>query len=80
MSLFKRRRFPVRSSCSVFAGTAEWRSMPLPSSAGCSVTRPSSRSECVVSGLQFRLLAVDETYVRVGGQWKYMFRVIDKHG
>jgi len=23
---------------------------------------------------------VDETYVRVGGQWKYLFRVIDKHG
>jgi transposase, IS6 family len=23
---------------------------------------------------------VDETYVRVGGQWKYLLRVIDKHG
>jgi len=23
---------------------------------------------------------VDETYVRVGGQWKYLFRAIDKHG
>jgi IS6 family transposase len=23
---------------------------------------------------------VDETYVRVGGQWKYLFRAVDKHG
>jgi len=23
---------------------------------------------------------VDETYVRVSGQWKYLFRAIDKHG
>jgi IS6 family transposase len=23
---------------------------------------------------------VDETHVRVGGQWKYLFRAIDKHG
>ena len=23
---------------------------------------------------------VDETYVRVGGKWKYLFRVVDKHG
>jgi transposase-like protein len=23
---------------------------------------------------------VDETYVRVGGQWKYLFRDVDKHG
>jgi transposase-like protein len=23
---------------------------------------------------------VDETYVRVGGKWKYLFRAIDKHG
>ncbi len=23
---------------------------------------------------------VDETYVRVGGNWKYLFRAIDKHG
>ena len=22
---------------------------------------------------------VDETYVRVGGRWKYLFRAIDKH-
>ena len=23
---------------------------------------------------------VDETYVRVGGKWKYLFRAVDKHG
>jgi transposase-like protein len=23
---------------------------------------------------------VDETYVRVGGRWKYLFRPVDKHG
>jgi len=23
---------------------------------------------------------VDETYVRVGGQWRYLFRAVDKHG
>jgi transposase, IS6 family len=23
---------------------------------------------------------VDETYLRVGGQWKYLFRAVDKHG
>jgi transposase, IS6 family len=23
---------------------------------------------------------IDETYVRVGGKWKYLFRAIDKHG
>ncbi|MFC4171233.1 DDE-type integrase/transposase/recombinase, partial [Microvirga sp. GCM10011540] len=22
---------------------------------------------------------VDETYVRVGGKWKYLFRAVDKH-
>ncbi len=22
---------------------------------------------------------VDETYVKVGGQWKYLFRAVDKH-
>jgi transposase, IS6 family len=23
---------------------------------------------------------VDETYVKVGGQWKYLFRAVDRHG
>jgi transposase, IS6 family len=23
---------------------------------------------------------VDETYVRIGGRWKYLFRAVDKHG
>ncbi len=23
---------------------------------------------------------VDETYVKVGGEWKYLFRAVDKHG
>jgi transposase, IS6 family len=23
---------------------------------------------------------VDETYVKVGGHWKYLFRAVDKHG
>jgi hypothetical protein len=23
---------------------------------------------------------VDETYVKVGGRWKYLFRTVDKHG
>jgi transposase-like protein len=23
---------------------------------------------------------VDETYVRVGGRWRYLFRAVDKHG
>src|SRR3712207_932610 len=23
---------------------------------------------------------VDETYIRVGGKWKYLFRAVDKHG
>ena len=23
---------------------------------------------------------MDETYVRVGGKWKYLFRAVDKHG
>lgn len=23
---------------------------------------------------------MDETYIRVGGKWKYLFRAIDKHG
>ncbi len=23
---------------------------------------------------------VDETYVKVGGRWKYLFRAVDKHG
>ena len=23
---------------------------------------------------------MDETYVKVGGQWKYLFRAVDKHG
>jgi IS6 family transposase len=25
-------------------------------------------------------LRVDETYVKVGGRWKYLFRAVDKHG
>jgi transposase, IS6 family len=27
-----------------------------------------------------RLWRVDETYVGVGGRWKYLFRAVDKHG
>jgi transposase-like protein len=23
---------------------------------------------------------IDETYIRVGGQWKYLFRAVEKHG
>jgi IS6 family transposase len=23
---------------------------------------------------------VEETYVKVGGKWKYLFRAVDKHG
>ena len=23
---------------------------------------------------------VDETYIKMGGQWKYLFRAVDKHG
>ncbi len=23
---------------------------------------------------------VDETYVKIGGRWKYLFRAVDKHG
>jgi transposase-like protein len=34
----------------------------------------------MVSGISLRIRRVDETYVRVGGQWKYLFRAVDKHG
>ena len=33
-----------------------------------------------IPGTSFRLMAVDETYVRVGGKWRYLFRAVDKHG
>jgi transposase-like protein len=31
-------------------------------------------------GHRSRSWRVDETYVRVGGRWKYLFRAVDKHG
>ena len=31
-------------------------------------------------GLRSGSWRVDETYVRVGGQWRYLFRAVDKHG
>jgi transposase, IS6 family len=31
-------------------------------------------------GHRSRSWRVDETYVRVGGKWKYLFRAVDKHG
>jgi IS6 family transposase len=31
-------------------------------------------------GSRSRSWRVDETYVRVGGQWRYLFRAVDKHG
>jgi transposase, IS6 family len=31
-------------------------------------------------GPRSRSWRVDETYVRVGGNWKYLFRAVDKHG
>jgi transposase-like protein len=31
-------------------------------------------------GPRSRSWRVDETYVRVGGKWKYLFRAVDKHG
>jgi transposase-like protein len=31
-------------------------------------------------GLRSGSWRVDETYVRVGGKWKYLFRAVDKHG
>jgi transposase, IS6 family len=31
-------------------------------------------------GYRATSLRVDETYVKVGGKWKYLFRAVDKHG
>jgi transposase, IS6 family len=31
-------------------------------------------------GLRSGPWRVDETYVRVGGRWRYLFRAVDKHG
>ncbi len=35
---------------------------------------------CQYQGPRSGSWRVDETYVRVGGRWKYLFRAIDKHG
>jgi IS6 family transposase len=55
--------------------------MPRRSSDGCSVTRLSSKSASAgIKAYRSSSWRVDETYVKVGGQWKYLFRAVDKHG
>lgn len=41
---------------------------------------PAREARGLVSQPAVILLAVDETYVRVKGQWKYLYRAIDKDG
>jgi IS6 family transposase len=57
------------------------RSTHPPSFAGFSAMPQRSRNESAITrAIGPRHGRVDETYVRVGGRWKYLFRAVDKHG
>ena len=64
MNAFKLRRFNALSSCNACAGR---------SAAG-------ERGSLVPGGLNRRLLAGNETCIRVNGEWKWLFRAVDKEG
>ena len=38
------------------------------------------RRVCAFQGYGSTSWRVDETYIKVGGRWKYLFRAVDKHG
>jgi len=58
-----------------------WKWILPRSCAGFIATRPSSRNEDEpYQGYGSTSWRVDETYVKVGGRWKYLFRAVDKHG
>jgi transposase-like protein len=42
--------------------------------------RPRSRSGCGNRRPHCGSIRVDETYVKVRGEWHYLYRAIDKHG
>ena len=48
--------------------------------AGSSATLRSEKRVRWYQGHRSSSWRVDETYVRVGGKWKYLFRAVDKHG
>ena len=97
MSLFKRRRFPVkiillcvRWYCKYgisYRDLAEMMSergvSVSPSTIFRWVQRYAPEIEKRVrpyKGHRSGSWRVDETYVRVGGRWRYLFRAVDKHG
>ena len=96
MSLFKRRRFPVeiillcvRWYCKYgisYRDLAEMmqergsRSTHPRSSMGSAYAPEIEKRVRRYQGRRSGSWRVDETYVRVGGRWKYLFRAVDKHG
>jgi hypothetical protein len=47
---------------------------------GSSLRARAQEARAGVSGLWPPSWRVHETYVKVGGRWKYLFRAVDKHG
>jgi transposase-like protein len=97
LSLFKRRRFPVKIillcvrwyckygiSYRDLAEMMQERGVAVdPSTIFRWVQRYAPEIEKRIRpyrGPRSRSWRVDETYVRVGGKWKYLFRAVDKHG
>ena len=97
MSIFKRRRFPVKIillcvrwyckygiSYRDLAEMMQERGVKVdPSTLFRWVQRYAPEIEKRIRPYRGRRSGswrVDETYVRVGGNWKYLFRAVDKHG
>jgi len=60
---------------------AAWRSITSPSNGGCSASRrcsltPARPSRHTTGDRWF----VDETYVKVAGRWRYLYRAVDQYG
>jgi IS6 family transposase len=84
LSLFKRRRFPVeiillcvRWYCKYGISYRDLAEMMQERGVNVDPSTIFRWVQCYAPELEKR---VDETYVRVGGKWKYLFRVVDKHG
>ena len=73
-------RFVV-SRCRGALGRAWVRSITSPCTDGCSASRRSSRRRRGRAGTRVGdRWFVDETYVKVAGRWRYVYRAIDQHG
>lgn len=80
----------LRGTCVTHSAIGTWkrclrsaasRSIIARSIAGYWIMRLSSRSGCGSFGARIvRSVRIDETYIKIRGKWRYLYRAIDKHG